>query len=227
MDARLTPYELAFGPIAAERFPALRTGLAAAGRNPRNRDEFVLVKEVVELLRELRPEGSEGDGVAELVALCHAAYLHWLDEEAVVSVDRDGLAALVRGLPPASRALARSFYLELPVGRVWGAAGPDSTLEPLDGCFVLPREDGLDAVAVFGVQPGRPGFTVVATSGPRRLKLVRLDATALFSARFEGGAAAGLTELAGEEELLDLVYRAMDLLPAAGAAPGRQTASYA
>lgn len=227
MDSRLTPYALAFGPIAVERFPKLRAGMATAGRNPRHRDEFVLVKEVVELLRELRPEESEGDGVAELVALCHAAYLHWLDEEAVVAVDRDGLAAMVRGLPPASRLFERSFYLELPVGRVWGAAGPEGALEPLDGCFVVPRAGELGVVAVFGVQPGRPGFTVVAASGPRRLTLARLDATALFSARFEGGPAAGLTELAGEEELLELVYRALDLLPASGVIPGRQTVSYA
>ena len=87
---RLTPFDLAFRPFAAERFPLLRAGLEAAGRNPRSRDEFVLVKDVVELLRDLRPDEGAGEGVGELVALCHAAFLHWLDGESVVAVDRGG-----------------------------------------------------------------------------------------------------------------------------------------
>ena len=227
MGPRLTPYELAFGPIAGERFPGLRSGMTTAGRNPRNRDEFVLVKDVVELLRDLRPEESQSEGIGELVALCHAAYLHWLEGEAVVSVDRDGLTAMVKGLPARARPADRSFYLELPVGRVWGAATSVASLEPLDGCFVQPGSDGLGLVAVFGVQPGRPGFTVATISGPRHRHLARLDGTALFAPRFEGGAAAGLFEVAGEEELLELVYRALDLIPAAGAIPGRQTVSSA
>lgn len=227
MGPRLTPYQLAFEPIAAERFPGLRTGIEAAGRNPRSRDEFVLVKEVVELLRDLRPEETAGEGVAELVAVCHAAYLHWLDGEAVVSIDRDGLSAIGHGPVGSPNRGDRSFYLELPASRVWGAAGTESGLEPLDGCFVVPRADGLDLVAVFGVQPGRPGFTVATASGPRLPHLTRLDGSALFAARFEGGAAAGLFEVAGEEELLELVYRALDLVPAEGPNPGRQTVSYA
>lgn len=227
MGPRLTPFELAFQPIAAERFPGLRAGLLTAGRNPRIRDEFVLVKEVVELLRDLRPDEGAGDGVAELVALCHAAYLHWLDGEAVVSIDRDTLAALVRGLDPNVRSFPQSWYLELPVGRVWGAAGADSALEPLDGMFVMPRDGQLDLVAIFGIQPGRPGFTVVSASGPRRAGLARADGSPLFAARFEGGLAAGLAEVTGEEELVELAWRALDLLPAGGPVAGRQGMSYA
>jgi len=227
VGARLTPFELAFQPIAAERFPGLRSGLEAAGRNPRSRDEFVLVKEVVELLRDLRPDEGAGEGVAELVALCHAAYLHWLDGESVVSIDRETLGTLVRGLDPAVRSFPQSWYLELPVGRVWGTAGPDSGLEPLDGIFVMRADDRLDLVAIFGIQPGRPGFTVVSAIGSRRPGLVRPDGTALFAARFDGGQAAGLVEVAGEEELVELAFRAQDLLPAAGPVTGRQGMSYA
>lgn len=222
MAARPTPFDLAFGPIAADRFPALASGIAAAGHDPRDRDAFVLVREVVELLRDLHSDDAPGEAVTELVALCHASFLFWRDGERIVSLDRDTLRAVLGSAAATTRppTFETTFYLTLPPQRVWGEVSADAPAEPLDGCFVMPRRDHLDLVAIFGMQAGRPGFTVVAASGPRRERLARQDGTGLFTPRLEGGAAAGLFQVTGPEELLELGYRAAGLLPPAGPGAG-------
>jgi len=224
--ARLTPYSLVFGPIAAERFPVIRDGIRTAGRDPRDRDAFVLVKEVVELLRELGPEDGLGEGVQELVALTHGAYLYWLDGTIGIAVDRSTLDQLVRG-PAGSAAVAagRSYYLQLPPQRVWGEVEAGAAAEPLDGWFAMPGPAGLDVVAVFGLHPSRAGFTVVTAGGARAAKLAREDGTPLFAPRLSGGAEAGLHQIQGVEELLELAYRCHRLLPETGAEPGVERVS--
>ena len=226
MSDRLNPYDVAFAPIAAERFPRLTEGLREAVRDPRDRDAFVLVREVVELLREMGPEEGLGEGVEELVALTHAAYLFWLDGESRVGCDRDTLDQLLAGPRPARPGIAgRAYYFELPPRRVWGDVTDGGAPEPLDGWFALPGEDHLTLVAVFGLHPGRDGFTVVTAGGPRQTRLIREDRTPLFSPLMKGGAEAGLHQVLGGEELLELGYRCHDLLPASGAAPGIQRVS--
>ena len=226
MTGRANPYDVAFAPIAPERFPRLTEGLRDAGRDARDRDAFVLVREVVELLRELGPEEGLGEGVEELVALTHAAYLYWLDGESRVGCDRETLDRLFAGPGPARPVNpGRAYYLELPPRRVWGDVSEGGAPEPLDGWFALPGADRLDLVAVFGLHPGRDGFTVVTASGPRQGRLIREDRTPLFSPRMKGGAEAGLHQVLGGEELLELGYRCHDLLPASGAAPGIQRVS--
>ncbi len=226
MIPRLTPYSLAFGPLASERFPVLREGLRTAGRDPRDRDAFVLVKEVVELLRDLGPEEGLGEGVEELVALTHAAYLFWVDGEHAIDVDRSTLDQLIRGPVAEPRpVVGPSYYLELPGQRVWGEVAEGSGLEPLHGWFAVPGAGRLDLVAVFGLHQGRDGFTVVTAGGERAGKLLREDRTPLYSPRMPGGAEAGLHQVQGVEELLELGYRCHRLLPETGAGPGVQRVS--
>ena len=227
MDDRLTPFEATFGELAATRFPALRAGIAAAGRDPHDRDAFVLVREVVELLQEMTEPGV-GEGVSELVGFVHACYLFWLDGRCQVSIDRASLERLLRErdwVASAGVATGPSYYLQLPPHRVWGIPVASAPAEPLDGCFVIPATTKAAIVAVFGLHPRRPGLTVVEASGPRPGRLVREDGSAPFSPRLDGGAAAGLLEIVGEVELLELVYRVHGLLGPAGATPGTRAVS--
>ena len=226
MTDRPNPVSLAFGPIATERFPILREGITAAGSDPRRRDAFVLVREVVELLREMRTEDAGNEGIEELIAFTHAAYLFWLDGECLVAVAQDTLEALLLGEPaPDSAAQGRSYYLQVPLQRVWGETVAGAAVEPLDGCFVIPGDPAFAMVGVFGIHPGRDGLTVVTAEGPRMPHLVRPDRTPLFSPRLPGGARARLFQVVGPEELLELGYRVHGLLPATGAVPGSQQVS--
>ena len=84
--ARETPFTLVFETLARERFPLLRQGLASAGRNPRDRDAFLMVREVVELLREIEPDEGMGEGIGTMAAFLHHAYLYWANGERLVMV---------------------------------------------------------------------------------------------------------------------------------------------
>jgi hypothetical protein len=229
VTSRPTPFDLVFAELAEARFGPLEEAIVQAGHDPRDLDGFLLVREAVELLDQLRPEEPLGEGVNEFVALVHAALVFWLDGRSVVELDRHTLERLLR--EPASAAASsgpsRSYYLQLPLQRVWGAPLPEAAPEPLDGAFVLPSSDQLSLVGVFGLQPGRPGFTVARAEGSRPRSLRRDDASPLFSPRLEGGTTAGLFSIAGAEELLELGYRAHGLLGANGAEPGLQRVSLA
>lgn len=208
MARRQGPFELVFGSLAEERFPRLREGLLAAGRDPRDRDAFLLVQEVGELLRELRPDGGLGAEVGGLVALVHAAYRYWADGQEAVPVGEAALQRVLSGGatgPAPTNTAAR--YIQLPLLRVWGTPVEGGSAEPLDGWFVTRRGPELSLVAVFGLHPGREGLTVVEASGPRPGALAREDGTPLFAPTLAGGAEAGLASVIGEEELLELAWR--------------------
>jgi hypothetical protein len=111
------------------------------------------------------------------------------------------------GAPALSPSRGEPVYVQLPPLRVWGVATEGGPAEPLDGWFVTGGGGGLSLVAVFGIHPGREGFTVVTASGRPPEALCRPDGTALFAPMLEGGATAGLASLAGPEELLELAWR--------------------
>jgi hypothetical protein len=75
--ARPTPFDLVFAHTAETVFPVVRAALERAGHDPTDRDAFLMVPEVVSLLHDLRPEEGIGEGMDQLVALAHHAYLLW------------------------------------------------------------------------------------------------------------------------------------------------------
>ncbi len=208
---RPTPFDLAFADLAEERFPGIRDALAAAGTDPADRDAFLLNRDVVTLIRELRPDEGAGEAIAQLAALVHHAYLFWNAERPVFAVgetETDGLLD-EHASPPGRPPVRLAAYFQLPERRIWAQPVPGAPHEPLDGCFVhlAAGEPPLRVLGVFGLHPDRPGFTVVEAAGPRAAHLARPDGSPLFAPLLPGGAAAGLNSLAGGEELLELGYR--------------------
>lgn len=201
--ARLSPFDLVFGRLADERFPPLRTALE--GVEATDRDVFIMEREAIQLVRELRPDDGIGEAIDQLVALVHHAYLFWAAGSVVVQVgaevlDRDGAKGDI---------LAPAWYARFPERRVWAQVVEGAAHEPLDGCFAHRLGgDSLRVLGVFGLHADRPGFSVVEVSGPRPQGLARESGEPLFAPRMEGGAAAGLRSIAGEEELLELGWRA-------------------
>jgi len=208
---RPTPFDLVFESVAPTTFPAIQAAVRQAGHDPRDRDAFLLLREVVTLLRELRPEEGLGEGIDQLAALVHQSYLFWNGGERTLELDSGELTALLEHGPEAVEATPErpSFYTQLPERLIWAQVVPGEPHEPLDGYFQhsAPGPGVLRVLGVFGVHPERPGFSVVEVSGPRPRALVRPDGSPLFASTLPGGAAAGLLSLAGEEELLDLAWR--------------------
>jgi len=219
MASRPTPYDIAFGHSAEERFGRMRASLAATGRDPHDQDAFVLDREVVAYLRELVPEAGVGEAVAEHLALLHHAYLYWAEGGWLLRLTRDRtarlLAAPLHAAPagPDSAVSPRAYYVQAPVRLLWAELGQGEPHQPLDGLFVRPWPGGgYFVLAVFGVHPDREGFTVVDLDGYREGDLERADGSPLFAPVLPGGEAAGLYSLVGEEELLELAARTVPLL---------------
>ena len=107
-------------------------------------------KPSVSLVRELRPGDGLGEGMDQLVALVHHAYLFWAGGQRVRSIDRAGLdLMLATDLPPDLHDDALAWFLQLPERRMWAQALEDSAHEPLDGIFVHHSTGG--ALRVLGV----------------------------------------------------------------------------
>ena len=210
--ARPSPFDLLFASVAQDRFPVLRDSLAAVGRDPRDRDAFVMTREAIQLVRELRPEGGVGEAIDQLVALVHHAYLFWASGMRVVELDAGSLERLVDGgSASVAGASTGAVYAQLPELRVWAQVIEGERHEPMDGCFVheTPAAE-LRVLGVFGIHPGRDGFSVVEAVGPRAANLARADGAPLFAPTLPGGSTAGLHSIAGEEELLELGWRARE-----------------
>lgn len=212
---RPRPFDLVFA-TAEDRFRAIQHALEASGTDAVDRDAFLMVREVVELVRELRPDGGLGEGIDQLVAVVQHAYLFWAAGEPTLSLSAHRLAALLtpaRGQLPDRPTAPDAYYIQMPERRVWAETVPGCPPEPLDGCFVhtsLRHATGsgeLRVLGIFGIRPDREGFTVVETAGPRPEALARDDGTPLFAPVLPGGAAAGLFSIIGTEELLELGWR--------------------
>jgi hypothetical protein len=216
---RPTPFDLVFSQIAERTFPEIRSSIERAGYEPTGRDAFLMIPEVVTLLRELRPEEGLGEGMDQLVALLHHVYVLWDAGGLTLPMPEDRLAELL-GSSSAASAQAeppRAYYAQFPPHLVWAEVLEGESHEPLDGCFVHSTAAGsLRVLGVFGVRPERLGFSVVEAEGPRAPDLCRPDGSTLFSPVLPGGASAGLHSIAGGEELLELGWRtramATDLL---------------
>lgn len=228
---RATPFDLIFDRIAGERFPALRAALESAGVDPTDRDAFLMVREAIQLVRDLRPDEGFGEAIDQLVALVHHAYLFWAAGSRVLELAPDGLATLLGPAaageadpaetvgPDAAADVPAAYYAQLPERRVWAEVIERLPHEPLDGCFVHPvPEQSLRVLGVFGIHQERQGFSVVEAIGPRAGLLARENGAPLYAPVLTGGAAAGLHSIVGEEELLELGWRTRAIAAAAGAA---------
>ncbi|MEP6590235.1 MAG: hypothetical protein ABJC19_03540 [Gemmatimonadota bacterium] len=200
------PFDLVFGALAEERFPAIRAALPAQAEL----DEFMLTQPAVELLRELRPDEGLGEGVDEFVAFVHAAFRYWEDGQHSMVLDDEQTRALCRpdaapGSPPARLTAA---YIQMAPRRIWGRLDDGDVFEPLDGWFAVPVAGGVRVVACFGVHPNRPGLSLLVVEGGRPGVVCREDGSALFAPLMPGGDTAGLHAVVAPEELLLLAWRA-------------------
>jgi len=206
---RPTPFDLVLADYAADRFPEIRNALVGAGADPRNRDAFVVTLPAMTLLRDLRPDEEEaGEGVLELTALIHHAYLHWADGLQTRLLPADEVRFRLGASPEPAPIPAGAAYLQLPERLVWASLGTGGAWEPLDGCYVHAGPDGaLRVLGVFGVHPSRMGFTVAEATGRPGMLAARSDGAPLFSPALAGGAEAALYALVEPGELVELAGR--------------------
>jgi hypothetical protein len=212
---RSTPFELVFGSLAGERFPKIRAALAAAGTAPSDRDAFLMLPEALSLIRELRPDDGVGEGIDQLVALVHHAYLLWDSGLLTLAISDQQLDGLLKPGPPTlpnSAEVPRAYYAQFPERRIWAELIEGQAPEPMDGSFVHPATGGeLRTLGIFGLRPDRLGFSVVESFGKRPDEVVRPDGSSPFTSVLAGGSKAGLHSLISADELLELGWRTRGL----------------
>ena len=218
--ARVTPFDLVFNGAADSSFPRIASSLAAGGHDPADRDAFLMDREVVTLLRDLRPEEGLGEAMDQMVALVHHAYLAWAAGGVTVTVGREAAEELLaKAAEEAGSKDLPACYAQFPERMIWAAVVENEAHEPLDGIFVSQVPGGdLRVLGIFGLRPERAGFSAVEATGGRAEGLAREDGSPLFDPTLAGGAAAGLRSIVGEAELLELGWRILSL--AAGVETG-------
>ena len=218
---RATPLDLVFGPAAEPAFPRIAASLAAGGHDPSDRDAFLMDREVVTLLHDLRPEQGLGEAMDQMVALVHHAFLAWAAGAVTIPIGPQAAEELLEQ-PLAEAAESKDvppYFAQFPERLIWATVIENQPPEPLDGIFVSRTPDGdLRVLGIFGLRPDRPGFSAVEATGGRVERLAREDGSRLFDPTLTGGATAGLRSIVGEEELLELGWRTRFL--AAGAESG-------
>lgn len=211
---RSTPFELVFGSLADERFPKIRAALAAAESDPSDRDAFLMLPDVLSLLREIRPDEGVGEGIDQLVALVHHAYLAWDSGLVTLAISDGQLEELLDGPPmvPGSAEVPRAYYAQFPERRIWAELIEGQAPEPMDGTFVYAVNDNqLRTLGIFGLRPDRAGFSVVESFGGRPEGSVRPDGSSLYASVLSGGVEAGLHSVTSPDELLELAWRTRGL----------------
>lgn len=201
------PFDLIFGDLAAERFPAIGAALGDAT----TLDAFLMAVPAVELLHDLRPDEGLGDAVDDFVALVHAAWRYWVEGQDTRECDLDASRALCAGTAGVIRTVSSTaHYIQVAPRLIWGQLTDGESWEPLDGWFVVPTPEAMRVVACFGLHAARPGLSVVAVEAETKgggEPLVRADGTRPFTPLMEGGDQAGLHAVATVEELLELAWR--------------------
>ncbi len=211
--ARATPFDLVFNRAAESTFPRIASSLAAGGHDAADRDTFLMDREVVTLLRDLRPEEGLGEAMDQMVALVHQAYLTWAAGGVTIPVGREAAEELLAKAPEdADSKDVLTYYAQFPERMIWAAVIENEAPEPLDGIFVSRVPGGeLRVLGIFGLRPERAGFSAVEATGRRVERLAREDGSPLFDPTLPGGAAAGLRSIVGEAELLELGWRTQSL----------------
>ena len=181
-------------------------------------------REVVVLLRELRPDEGLGETMDQMAALVHHAYLFWAAGAVTIPVATGrGWPELLGDRPRSTAPTPRTspaYYAQFPERRIWASVIENEAPEPLDGFFVSRAPGGeLRVLGIFGLQPERVGFSAVEATGAaaRRARAGGRHA-AVRLRRWPAARRRGCARIVGEEELLELGWRTQGL--AAGVASG-------
>lgn len=209
MPNRPTPFDAIFSELAEDRFPRIQASLAESGADPSNRDAFLLDREVVQLLRDVVPDGV-GEAVDQHVALLHNAYLFWNQGRRAVRLSRERAEDVLNQRTSDTPPTAGPWYIQFPERLVWAQLSDGDPHEPLDGVFAGQPDPGqFRVLGIFGFHPERSGLSVAEVMGPRPGPGQRDSGERLFAPLLPGGSAARLYSIGGREELIELAARAM------------------
>jgi len=173
MVDQLAPYEVVFGRtgMADEYFPRILAAAAELGLQPVDRDRFLALPPVADLLAAITPPASEGG--AQIALLAFHSFRRWQQGGDDLAIEAAELTELLGRAEVGAWRLetpAPAGYLRLPRHLLWVAGSGDQPAEPVDGFFWVTGDVGsnaLDLLLVLGMHEAREGMTVIELpSGP-------------------------------------------------------------
>jgi hypothetical protein len=173
MSEPTSPFELVFGGtgVAAEHFPRIRAAALAQGSSPPDRDGFLALPTVSELLAEIAP--ASGEGAVQIGLLAFHAYRRWDqggDDFRIAAAELPTLLARPALGAWQLQPPRPAGYVALPGHQLWVPGGEGQPAEPVDGFFWVTGtrpETPLDVLLVLGTHAQRAGLTVIELSaGP-------------------------------------------------------------
>ena len=214
---RLDPFDFAFAPLAAERFPVIQEEARLTRKHSDDRAQFAMLSSVQRILSDVEePEVVASDAAAAEAYLTtvYVAYRFWEAGRLMFSVsDRDIEEVAVETAPDTfAEVPGGACYIQLPERWCWAQVDPEAPHEPLDGLFVVTGSHGeVTVLAVLGLRPDRPGFSeVTVVAQPADFVAAQLEARdPPFAPVVEGGEEAGLKSIVTDGEVLHLALLAL------------------
>jgi hypothetical protein len=171
---RVQPYLLAFADERFEQveFPAIRQESENTGVATTAPEDFLELRSVAPLLREVLAEGS---AVEQFGPLLFQAYHFWRYDKQVFALTEPLTRSLLGSIPSIGHweivPPAPAGYVQLPRNLLWARIEEGSPAEAIDGWFwtmvgandpAVPPFPRLDVVLVLGLMSGRPGFSIAS-----------------------------------------------------------------
>jgi hypothetical protein len=208
--------------LAELEFPAIAEEAERSALDAALRDQFARLTRVGALLQQLVPEDLDPASFDNYLDIVFHCFHFWSAGTPTYVVEADVLRSLIETPPDLGswrlRAEHPSFYIELPRNLFWAAIADETPPEPVEGLFARPAAgQAADFLAVMGVRPDRPGFSVAGLSIPLEFERGPEDESA-FRSDIPGADLAGLYSLARPSELVLLTLRLLwylDLYPEA------------
>lgn len=232
--ARMTPYELVFGPEDMDQriFPPIVDEADARAVPLDDPERFLNLTRVGGLLREIAGDAGEdqdedaGEAMRQHGRLLYHAFQFWRHGRSLLVLEPEAARSLADDPPAIVEAPltvpSPAGYLQLPRNLFWAAPAPGQRPEPADGFFWMLHREADDApvlrlLLALGLRADRPGLSVVPADGDPRDEAEWAAASpreggARFQSTMPGGELDRLYSLETTAEVLDLASRCFRLI---------------
>lgn len=165
MSTRLHPYDLVFATpeLEGEAFPQIREESEARAVPADNREQFLMLETMGDLLRSLLPPDAGAPAFTQFGAIAMQAYSYWLAGKHTFTIDE----AVLRGLLAHDfigswhmSAPAAAGYVQLPRNIIFARIEESAHAEAIDG-FFFRQGERLELLLVLGLMPSRAGYSII------------------------------------------------------------------
>jgi hypothetical protein len=162
MKDRAHPYDLMGFSDDGEWLESVRAEAEQNQIDVEDRERFAMMLATGEMLQQLVPPDAPPEVIWQAAGLVFHCYHFRVNSKNTYQIDepvlRELLATGFVAGPVATSPPAPAGYVQLPRNRVWSRIDADAPPEAIDGFFFT----GDELLFVLGLNPGRPGFSVLA-----------------------------------------------------------------